>query len=920
MRQILDFSAQRPWWILGLLFLVTAAAVTQVGKVEVRVAADDLLVIDDPERRYAELVKERYGDQKVVLVYLEDAHILDPEKLKAVSGVIDSLEGRGFVERVESLFSVPWLKSVEGYLDKSPYLAEIPQTREEADRILRAALDNTFIRNVLLTDDGKGMGLAVILADGVSGADDKRITRVIEQEIAPLRDHYLRSFAIGFPQIRHEITQSIASEQGDLFPLALLALLVALFAILRKVLDVALPVLTASLSVVWILGLMGWLGIHLNVVTSIVPILMVVVGSTEDIHLLAEFRRGWRKRIEPRRALDNMARKMGRTVLFTFITTFVGFLSVGLSRIDVLWQFGLLAAAGLLLNFLITITLIPAVLALAVRQREAPRGGRRLSGDGENLAQGFWDMLRRGRAPVLLALAAVAALAVAGATRIEVNHNPVDSLAEHSEAKRYIERINQRLSGLETFSVVIDSGIQDTFLKARYLEEVVEIQAFLEEQGVARATTSFADYLALLNAAFQELDEPRLPSSDDIVNELMIFLDYDRVADYVAEDYSEARILVRHNVASTAELRRFVGELQGFIDEQLDSGLEARISGDSVLTLSATNAMIYGQLQSIGLLLLFIVLVISLLFTDLRAGLLAALPNVFPVLVLFGFMGYAEIPLNIGTTMAAAIAIGIAVDDTMHFMLRYNQELKFYKSQSQAVVHTIRGEALPVIATSLALIGGFLVFATSDFEPIRQFGLLSAVVIGAALVADFLLTPLAVSTLRLVTLWDLLSMRVRTEVIGKSCLFRGMSDRQIKRFILSSTLLEFKAGERVFGIGEPSEEVYMVMAGGVEVRVPRRGATDCDMVVDRFSSGQLFGEVAMLAGETRKGNAITLEQTTLLVLNREGIENAVRRYPLIASKLFLNMATDISHRWVRFIKRASNNEICAPAMEDSRDD
>jgi CRP-like cAMP-binding protein len=133
-------------------------------------------------------------------------------------------------------------------------------------------------------------------------------------------------------------------------------------------------------------------------------------------------------------------------------------------------------------------------------------------------------------------------------------------------------------------------------------------------------------------------------------------------------------------------------------------------------------------------------------------------------------------------------------------------------------------------------------------------------------------------------------------------------------------LLELKAGDRVFGINEPSDEVYLVMSGRVEVRVPRRDGSDCEMVVDRFASGQLFGEVAMLAGETRKGNAIVLEPTSLLVLNREGIENAVRRYPLMASKLFLNMATDISQRWVRFIKRASNNEICAPALEDKRDE
>ncbi|MEW8014075.1 MAG: hypothetical protein AB2807_04595 [Candidatus Sedimenticola endophacoides] len=245
----------------------------------------------------------------------------------------------------------------------------------------------------------------------------------------------------------------------------------------------------------------------------------------------------------------------------------------------------------------------------------------------------------------VLLLAAAAVTGAAGLPGLQVNHSMTDSLARGSGVRAQVEAVNQRLAGLETFSVMIDSGIQDTFLKVRYLEEIQAIQDYIAASGLSRSTTSFTDYLALLNRAFQELEGPQLPLSDAEVNELMIFLDHRHVKAYVSEDYSTARILVRHNIASTRELQGFVDDLNRFIADHLEPGLRARVTGSSVLTLSATGAMIEGQLQSI--LLLFFVIIMSLLFTDPRVGLLAALPNAFPVLVLFGVMGYAGIPLNI---------------------------------------------------------------------------------------------------------------------------------------------------------------------------------------------------------------------------------------------------------------------------------
>lgn len=911
MGKLLEQFASHPWWVLLCLLAISVLAASQLPHVQVHVSSEELLVMDDEDRQFQQQVAEEFGDERVMLLFLSDPHMLHKETLVQLKQVIGQLEKLPFVERTDSLFSIPYLRTVDGYMSQEPYLATLPEDDAAAASLHEQALGNAFLRHVLLSADRKVMAVAIVLKDAVDAAgrsfDDDTISSAVQATIAPLRGIYQQVFAIGFPQVRSEITRTIVQEQGELFPLAMGALLIALFILLRQVLDIMIPVVTAGLSILWTLGLMGFAGIPLNVVTSIVPVLLVIVGSTEDIHMLAEFRRAQKQNLPTEQAVRQMVHKMGRIVLLTFLTSYIGFLTVSLSRIEVLFQFGIVASTGLFLNFAITISLIPAMLTLAGRW-QLDGGSRFIHGARSRLADRYWRYLRQYRRPVMLFASAITLVAAAGIPRIQINHNIIDSLAVGSDARAHFQEVEDHLAGLESFSIVIDSGIQDTFLKARYLRELVKIQHFIAELDLARgaghSSTSFADYLALLNAAFLELEEPRMPDSDDVVNELMIFLNFKHVAGYVSEDYSKARILVRHNIDATGPLQQYIGRIQQFIDDNLDPGLDARITGDSKLTLTATKAMIGGQLQSILLLMLIIVLIISLLFAELKVGLLALLPNVFPVIVLFGVMGYFGIPLNIGTTMAAAIAIGLAVDDTMHFMLRYNEELKSSKSQLLAMHATLDGEALPVIATSVALICGFLVFTLSDFPPIVQFGMLSALVIFTALVADFVITPLAIASLRLVTLWDLMSLQLREEVIGKSQLFQSMRPWQIRRFILSSTVAHYRAGTAIFRKGDISTAMYLVMTGEVEIHLPKPGTED--VIVERFLPGQWFGDVALLAQHPRKTDAVAAVDTSVLLLTQDAIQSTTRWHPGIAALLFFNLSTDLSRRFVRLVEKAKS--------------
>ena len=226
-RLILLFS-HRPWIWLSLLLLASMLAATQIGELRVRVSANEMLVADDPQRAYYDQVKAAFGEEQLVLLVVEDTELLAPEKLEVLRGVVTGLEALPFVDRAESLFSVPHVRSVDGYLDKAPYLASLPETAAAGRELLAAATGNPLIRNVLVSQDGEAMAVAVILqeTDGGVPADDHLVTGALEQAIQPLLQVYDRAYPIGFPQVRTEIARRIIAEQNALMPLAVAALLI----------------------------------------------------------------------------------------------------------------------------------------------------------------------------------------------------------------------------------------------------------------------------------------------------------------------------------------------------------------------------------------------------------------------------------------------------------------------------------------------------------------------------------------------------------------------------------------------------------------------------------------------------------------------------------------------------------------------
>jgi len=439
---------------------------------------------------------------------------------------------------------------------------------------------------------------------------------------------------------------------------------------LRRTSAVIIPLLTAGLSVIWTLGLMAALDIPVNVMTSIVPVLLVIIGSTEDIHLLSEYMAGISKGMNRREAIHHMSNKMGLAVTLTFITTYLGFLSISLNKLQLLTEFGLMASSGLLLNFFITMLLVPIMLHFFGSTKSLAKTESRNNSFIQNIAGQLFLFIQKNRKGTIVVCVVILVFSLIGSSLLRVNNNSLDYFGTDSPVIQRVETLQNELAGLQTFSVILTAGIEDTFLKVHYLEEVQKLQQFLTESGIADKTLSFTDVLAVVNQAMMEEDELRLPEDNDLLEEYMLLLKYDHIKGFVSRDYSQIRILVRHQIGSSYELGQALEEISRFANKELSPGLRLNVTGQSVLTAKAADYLSSAQAKSLGLMILVLLVIVALLFVNVKAGIFAVIPNIFPIIVLFGFMGFSGIPLDTGTAMTAAIAIGICVDDTMHFMVR----------------------------------------------------------------------------------------------------------------------------------------------------------------------------------------------------------------------------------------------------------
>ena len=269
------------------------------------------------------------------------------------------------------------------------------------------------------------------------------------------------------------------------------------------------------------------------------------------------------------------------------------------------------------------------------------------------------------------------------------------------------------------------------------------------------------------------------------------------------------------------------------------------------------------------------------------------LPNLFPIIILFGVMGFFEITLNFSTSLIAAIALGIGVDDTIQYINRYNIEIQKTRDQTKAMLSSLKIMGKPMIFTSMALFCGFIILAFSDFVPIKQFGVLTASIMLVALLSNLIILPALLITVRIITLWDLIDLEIGDNPARYIKIFNGLTNHQARVAVLNGQIMEFKEGDYIIQEGEMGNEMFVLIKGVVEII---KGEGEDEVVLFEIQPGDEFGEMALLRHTTRSASARAVGSVKLFVINEQDLFLLQKRYPRISNYIYYNISQILSDR------------------------
>ncbi len=893
MQRLNRFVVQWPKLTVLLALLVTALLGAKARQFRFDGSVENLYDQKDPNKKYDDEMRRRFGsdDMGVIGVVAENVYTAATlEKIKRITAALISRTS----------------------LDPAAIEA-----------VKRKIAENPIYLNVV-SRDGKGAAILIFFKD--QPGDDEAAQKLRDDRLEAIVAGEQGPEQIYLTGMQHVTVNSLKLMRRDLrtfLPLSFAMIMVILAICFRSARGVLLPLLSVVCGVIWTLGIMVLTGEAITIGTLVLPTLLIVIGSTYSIYVIAQYEDEARKGGTAGEIVLRALARVTVPVTVAAFTTVVGFATLLVSRIATIRALGLYAAIGFVCLTAVVLTLMPAILALlpAPRTVAARQESNWLN---VRLAQiGYFDRQYRGRIMVVAALLVIPC--IWGISRIRADSNFIQYFRHSSPVRQANEIIGAKIGGTQNFDVIIDSGKKGGAMTFDLFQRIKGLQTYLAAAPGVDQSLSIADYCELLDRAIQNngasenvgstggatpSNAPSAPAANASGDLLQHRERFDRVAQlvYVTHknegptgvfasvldaDESIARVTVRTRINGSSDIMRLVDAIRTYGKQHFPPEVSVRPTGSLILLNGAGDDIIRGQITSLGFAIAMIFVVLWLLFLSVKVGLLSLLPNILAILILFGVMGWARITLNLGTSIIASIAIGIAVEDAIRYLARLSDETRATDHQDQAILRTITTVGKPIIYASTALGLGFMMFFFSNFVPIQTFGFLTALTVVTALVNDLVLLPALLATTRIITLWDLLYLKLGKDPHKTIGLFAGLRASQAKIVALMGELKKFPNGHAIVRQGESGNEMFVLIGGKAEVRVSDDGRS---RVIRQVNRGDVFGEMGLLRHQKRMADIIATEDVEVLVLNERFLGRMQRRYPRIGAKIFLNISKSLSDR------------------------
>ena len=698
--------------------------------------------------------KEKFGEDGNILVLgVKDNSLYKLENFKKYHQLDKDLAAVEGITNVISLASLQkMVKDTENRSFKlAPVFNNLPATQEALDVLLEEAKSIKFYEGQLLNPEN-GATLLLITMDR-EVLNSARRNEVVEgirglgaafESETGIQLHYS-----GMPYVRSIMQAKTDGELKLFIALSIAITALILFLFFRSWTAVVFPLIIIAVVVTWVLGTVGILDYRINVLTGLIPSIIVVIGIPNSIYLLNKFHQEYAKHGNKAKALSRMIRKIGLVTLITNFTTAVGFLVLTTTDIKLLKEFGFVAGINILATFIVSIVLIPGIFSYLPAPN--PKQLKHLQFKILGKALTILDLLvHRHRYRIFVATVIILVISVIGVLKMYSVSYMVDDIPEESRLKQDLFFFEENFSGVMPLEILIDFGRPKSTLNTRNLRKVERLEKVLDSINHVSQPVSIVSFAKAVRQAYYQGNPARysLPSPGDR-SSILSYLSKQQDGSGLLNSFVDStgqvmRVSLKMaDVGSTKMDSLVTYVIQPGIDKAFEgTGVKTSITGSTLLFIKGNKFLIENLRFSLLLAFGIIAVIMAILFANFRMIIISLIPNFIPLVLTAGIMGYFGIPLKPSTALIFSIAFGISVDDSIHFLAKYRQELfanKFFVPI--AISHSIKETGASMIYTSIVLFFGFVIFVFSDFGGTVALGVLTSLTLLFAMLTNLTLLP-----------------------------------------------------------------------------------------------------------------------------------------------------------------------------------
>ncbi len=751
---------EKRWWLIMATLLLLSAALMGASKLHFNNDYRIFFSPQDPRLQAFENLQNTYTKNDNVLMVLapKDGKVFSRETLAAIEDITERAWQTPYSIRVDSLSNFQYTQSVGDDLSVADLYADATKlSADELEKIKNIALHEPMLLHRLISeaahvsainitmefpkmeDDGKG---------GSKAADPTKQVQKVVQSVRELKAYIgkkypdISVYLSGIVMMNNAFGEATIYDMSHLLPLALLLILLTVFLLLRSVTGTLVTLLVIVFSVMTAFGLTGWLGIELSSPVMSAPVIIMTLAVADCVHILSTWITEMRAGVEKRLAMRESLRINFLPVFLTSLTTAIGFLSLNYSDAPPFRDLGNVAAIGVTAAFFYSIVLLPAlavVLPVRVKQRET----RTLK-----IMANFAEWVIANQKRLLVGIGLLAIVLIALIPRNQLNDVFVRYFDERIEFRTDTDFIVDNLTGIYYVDYSLNTRNSGDISEPANLQQIEKFANWLEQQPEVIHVNTITDTFSRLNKNMHGDDAnwKKLPESRELAAQYLLLyemslpygLDLNNQIDI---DKQSTRLSVTLQTLSTQEVLAF----EKRVDDWMAANIPALKSiGASPTIMFAHIGMknIISMLTGTTVALFLISLILFVALRSWRYGLLSLIPNLIPAGMAFGLWALVDGEIGLALSVVTAMTLGIVVDDTIHFLSKYLRARREKGlSAEDAVRYAFSTVGIALWVTSIALIAGFLVLATSSFKLNSGMGLLTAIVIAIALIVDFLLLP-----------------------------------------------------------------------------------------------------------------------------------------------------------------------------------